>query len=156
MNNGDITGIIAWRMWHLYALLESTHDSLSWPSDTWTYPMRSKGIPTASNNKGLYSFSINDLEPTHELLDEYLGGISVARPQNERAMGIIELRGRILAHTNGQFRSQWARPLIIWVDASIKDAHMGKLSQAYQCPVVATDDLLKSYDKWISDNQNLR
>lgn len=141
-----IKGIVGWRMWHLYSSLTSIR---GWTAPSWDYPMRSRGLPEVSNNKGLYAYSFDgDYDLTPKILNENLNEISQSNPEKERAVGIVELRGKILLHSDGTIRAQWAIPLLVWVNKDVTNAHMNKISQAYNCLVVSTDDFIISFNRW--------
>jgi hypothetical protein len=99
--------------------------------------------PSPSNNKGLYG----NLFEYRQYTNDFNWGANFNDIQ-DKALGVVEARGRILVHDNGVIRSEWMRPIYIIVTTEVANKYVVRLYQAHQCPIVVTDDFAAALFDW--------
>ena len=114
-----VEGMIAFRTWGVWSVnqrvnvegdrvagmfLRSTVMNTSWKSI-----MIADKIPTESNSSGLYCIKLDPL-----------GLMTRAAGYFGDVCGLLELRGRVLEHTDGVVRAEWARIICVFVQANEK------------------------------------
>jgi len=116
-----VEGMTAFRTWDVQQTgvglsLGSTAMSTSWKS-----MMIADRIPTKSNNNGLYCVKLDPL-----------GLMTRAASYFGDVCGLLELRGKVLEHTDGVVRAEWARIICIFLQANEKtESVYGGLCCAY-------------------------
>jgi len=90
-------------------------------SSVWKSVMIADEIPTASNNNGLYCVKLDPL-----------GLMTRASYYLDDVCGLLELRGKVLEHTDGVVRAEWARIVCVFIQANEKTENIyGGLRQSY-------------------------
>ena len=110
-------------------LLESTGRNTSWEADTFV----ADKPPDLLNQHGLYAYP--------------LGG---AAHGPGAVVGIVELRGRIMEHTDNIYRAGWARILRLFIP-KVLDApdRLILWHQVYGVPMTVTNNVKKSLNRWV-------
>ncbi len=119
----DVEGMIAFRTWNLKRTV--TEDGLflgsTAMSTVWKPVMIADRIPAKGNDSGLYCVRLDPLGLMTRA-SYYMGDVS----------GLLELRGRILEHTDGVVKAEWARIICVFLQANknTETVYSG-LSQTY-------------------------
>ncbi len=104
-----VEGMIAFRTWNLKRTV--TEDGLflgsTAMSTVWKPVMIADRIPAKGNDSGLYCVRLDPLGLMTRA-SYYLGEVS----------GLLELRGRILEHTDGVVKAEWARIICVFIQAN--------------------------------------
>jgi hypothetical protein len=123
-----IEGLIAVREWSCDGLLHSTFAAYRWKSPEVT----SDKQPALINQNGIYC---RTLENYKDMRGDYVG--------------IVELRGEILWHTDDVLRAEWCRILRLFVHQDANEALLAQLHSVYGVPMVVTNSAPKSIEKWL-------
>jgi hypothetical protein len=137
----DLHGIVAVRQWRLMPdlRLAARFYEVQYASNV----IWSDTVPAADNTNGIYAH----VSPAFHLATSDFG------PQ--KALGVVELSGRIIEHTNGVLRAECCRVLTFLVHTALAS----RLSQIYGVPCVAADCNTEASLKlvqWLSDGDGLR
>lgn len=90
-------------------------------SAVWKSVMIADRVPAEDNNSGLYCVKLDPLGLMTRA-SYYLGEVC----------GLLELRGRVLEHTDGVMKAEWARIICVFLQASERtEGIYGGLSQSY-------------------------
>ena len=99
----DVEGLVAFRTWDV------RDDKLGSTAmrSVWNSQMIADRIPTPNNNNGLYCVKLDPLGLMTRA-SYYLGEVC----------GLLELRGKVLEHTDGVVRAEWARIMCVFIQAN--------------------------------------
>lgn len=115
-------------------VLRSLFVDYTWESET----IESNKIPSLVNEEGIYADPIKL---------EYI---------NKDIVGIIELKGKILIHSDGILRGQWAKIIKLFIHQEIADYNsLLKLGNIYNTPIVVTNNTEESFKHWCCKNSEL-
>jgi hypothetical protein len=137
----ELHGIVAVRQWRLMPDLQLAacfHEVQYTSNVVW-----SDAVPAADNTNGIYAH----VAPAFHLATTDFGP--------EKALGIVELAGKIIEHTNGVLRAECCRILTFLVHT----ARASRLSQIYGVPCVAADcnaDASLKLVQWLNNDDGLR
>ena len=120
-----VEGMIAFRAWNVKPHIRTDEGGLflgsTAMSTSWNSQMIADKIPTGNNNNGLYCVRLDPL-----------GLMTRAASYFGEVCGLLELRGKVLEHTDGIVRAEWARIICIFIQAGEKTEHIyGGLLQSY-------------------------
>lgn len=109
--NTNVLGLVAYRRWELLGdKLKSTAMSHFWKTVTFA-----DEPPTEDNNKGLYCVSLQADTLLSRMRSHYTEGI---------VCGLVEARGKIIVHTDGVLRAEYARILYLFVSSYVDDPQL--------------------------------
>lgn len=105
-----VEGMIAFRTWNI----RQCHNALrgevelflgsTAANSVWTPQMIADKVPTENNTSGLYCVKLDPLGLMTRAAD-YFGSVC----------GLLELRGKVLEHSDGIVRAEWARIICVFV-----------------------------------------
>jgi len=110
-----VEGMVAFRTWGIGSILDGKTGKRRWVLEStamntsWKSQMIADKIPTADNNSGLYCVKLDPL-----------GLMTRAASYFGDVCGLLELRGKVLEHTDGIVRAEWARIMCIFIQANEK------------------------------------
>lgn len=103
--NTNVPGLVAFRVWKLgadYSLLSTVIGY------TWKAINISDIIPSEGNQHGFYCVRLTALNTLAGMRGYFHSGL-------KQVSGFIELRGKVIEHTDGILRAEWARILCLFV-----------------------------------------
>lgn len=127
-----VEGMIAFRTWNITrrnrvsSYLQGTGGSglflgSTAMSSVWSSIMIADRIPAEGNDSGLYCIKLDPL-----------GLITKAASYLGEVCGLLELRGKVLEHTDGVVRAEWARIICVFIQANEKTENVySELQQSY-------------------------
>ena len=101
IDTSGVLGIVAYRMWNFaetLGLYSTSHECV------WKEVMVADLVPTEDNTSGLYG---------HELSP--VGLLGLGTPYDWQVSGLVEMRGRVVVHSDGVLRAEWSKILCIFL-----------------------------------------
>lgn len=124
-----VEGLVAIREWEFDGLLHSTIVSYRWKSPIVT----SDKTPTITNQNGIYCKTLSSYKDV-----------------SENYVGVVELRGEILWHTDDVLRAEWCKILRLFIDEDVADDQvLTQLHAVYNVPIVVTNCIHKAIEVWL-------
>ena len=131
----DVYGVIAYRHWNYNGgYLRSIGVTYEWKNKI------ENTDPLHSNRYGgLHAYKINDI---------------LIKRNNNGVTGLVEMRGKVIEHSDGVLRSEWARILILFChDCNNPPIFANALSRLYDVPIVDVPQGVFLTQEWIDKMQ---
>jgi len=116
-----VEGMVAFRTWDVSESEDGLFLRSTSMGSVWESQMIADKIPTAQNSSGLYCVKLDPLGLMTKA-SYYLDGVC----------GLVELRGKVLEHTDSVVRAEWARIICVFIQPNAKtEVNYGGLRQSY-------------------------
>lgn len=104
-----VEGMIAFRTWNVNPMIDGVFLRSTAMNTSWKSVMIADKMPAEDNVGGLYCIKLDPL-----------GLMTRAASYFGEVCGLLELRGKVLEHTDGVVRAEWARIICVFIQASEK------------------------------------